>query len=69
VAGSRSSAVSSSGVCLLKREVLLEADALLRQPRLQLVAHDLDLVRDHHLGQLDARVADREVDDPVAEDV
>ncbi len=57
------------GRLLGERQVLVHPDPLLGEPRAQLVAHDLDLVGDHHLGQLDRRVGGGEVDDPVAERV
>ena len=48
-------------------EVGLLADALARQGAAELVVHDLDLLVDEHVGQLEGGVRDRVVDDPVGE--
>jgi hypothetical protein len=66
VAGSRSSAPAPPATGGPSRGTI-HPDLLGRQPVAQLVAHDLDLVGDHHLRQLDAGVGRREIDDPVGE--
>ena len=57
------------GGLLDRLEVGLLGDALARERAAELVVHDLDLLVDQHVGQLDGRVGDGVFDDPVGEAV
>ena len=68
-ASGRNSSQDLGLVTLGGAQVVVVADALLGQPHAQLVDHDLELALDEQVGQLERRVGDGELDDPIGEDV